>query len=488
MFKDDDAFRFRHLLIRDAAYDGLPKASRARLHEQFADWLEQHGRELSELDEITGWHLEQSLQYQRELGGEINLARVLDAAQHLHTAGRRAGTRGDVAAAMNLLERALALAPANSSLRASVCVDLAERLVDTGDLARVDELLLAAERDPDTADLARLTRFDWTIHTEPQGAFRAIEAELPALLARLEEAGDARGLAKAHMVAYQAHWLASRATAASEELRLAAEHARAAGDGGLRARALAQYVLTLLYGDADAATLAREIGALEGEDLGVYLSAFVDLGRGELRRLAGDFDAARELLQGAIDRLGLLGMGAVQGGLEQDLGQLELSAGDPQAAVAALLRSDAILARVGAQDLRSTTQALLADAYEQAGQRESARGAIELTNELSAAEDLINYVSTYMVRARLALADGDRAAAESWARSASEYARQIDMLPFKARMYLQLAPLLSVLEHHAEAVIAARTALNLYQAKGDNPGIARASALLSELHAFQTER
>ena len=32
----DDAFRFRHLLIRDAAYDALPKAERAELHERFA--------------------------------------------------------------------------------------------------------------------------------------------------------------------------------------------------------------------------------------------------------------------------------------------------------------------------------------------------------------------------------------------------------------------------------------------------------------------
>ena len=39
-FVDDEAFRFRHLLIRDAAYESLPKATRAELHEQFADWLE----------------------------------------------------------------------------------------------------------------------------------------------------------------------------------------------------------------------------------------------------------------------------------------------------------------------------------------------------------------------------------------------------------------------------------------------------------------
>ena len=39
----EDAFRFRHLLIRDAAYDSLPKAVRAELHERFADWLDEHG-------------------------------------------------------------------------------------------------------------------------------------------------------------------------------------------------------------------------------------------------------------------------------------------------------------------------------------------------------------------------------------------------------------------------------------------------------------
>ena len=39
----DDGFRFRHLLIRDAAYDALPKSARAELHERFASWLEERG-------------------------------------------------------------------------------------------------------------------------------------------------------------------------------------------------------------------------------------------------------------------------------------------------------------------------------------------------------------------------------------------------------------------------------------------------------------
>src|SRR5439155_14978403 len=49
-FAREDGFRFRHLLIRDAAYDALPKSTRAELHERFAGWLEQRGEELVELE------------------------------------------------------------------------------------------------------------------------------------------------------------------------------------------------------------------------------------------------------------------------------------------------------------------------------------------------------------------------------------------------------------------------------------------------------
>ena len=64
----DDGYRFRHLLIRDAAYDALPKAVRADLHARFADWLDEHGHSLVERDEIVGYHLEQASRYRAELG------------------------------------------------------------------------------------------------------------------------------------------------------------------------------------------------------------------------------------------------------------------------------------------------------------------------------------------------------------------------------------------------------------------------------------
>ena len=62
----EDAFRFRHLLIRDTAYEALPKSTRAELHERFADWLDAKAA-LVEQHEIIGYHLEQAAGYRREL-------------------------------------------------------------------------------------------------------------------------------------------------------------------------------------------------------------------------------------------------------------------------------------------------------------------------------------------------------------------------------------------------------------------------------------
>jgi class 3 adenylate cyclase/tetratricopeptide (TPR) repeat protein len=147
----DEAYRFRHLLIRDAAYDALPKAVRAELHERFAGWLQRQGRELVELDEVVGYHLEQAAGYKRELGQE-DAALAEQAGDRLAAAGRRALWRGDRRAASALMERALALL---GPIRQDVDLEL---------------------------DLALL---------EPTMAERAVAAE--AVAARARAGGDRRG-------------------------------------------------------------------------------------------------------------------------------------------------------------------------------------------------------------------------------------------------------------------------------------------------------
>jgi len=104
----EDGYRFRHLLIRDAAYDALPKAVRADLHARFADWLDQHGQPLVERDEIVGHHLEQAVRYRAELGQpDPDLADR--AAARLAAAGDRAVDRQDYVTGGALLQRAAEL-------------------------------------------------------------------------------------------------------------------------------------------------------------------------------------------------------------------------------------------------------------------------------------------------------------------------------------------------------------------------------------------
>jgi class 3 adenylate cyclase len=483
--RGDDAFRFRHLLIRDAAYDTLPKATRADLHEKFARWLEQAVGDIVELDEIAGWHLEQTVRYRRELGQSPDGALARDAADHLHTAGLRARERRDVPAAKQLLERALALAQEGEKRRAVIAADLAEVLVEAAEYASADQLLTEIERDPDVSGVAALTRFEWMTSVGGPDTTSTIKSGLPAILEHFARVGDERGLARAHMVAYYLHWVKAQGTAAGEELRLAAQHARNAGDDGIRERALAGYVGTLRYGRADARTTARALDAIERERPGPYLAASVDSMRGEVARRDGRLSEARRLQQRSIEGWRSLGLPELEAGYEQGLADLELSAANPTAALTALQRSDAILARLGERAIRSTTQALIAEAYCRLENTAAAVAAIELSDELGNPDDVVNFIITHAVRAQLALADGNSEAAERWARSAVDHASMTDNLVQQASSRVDLARVLAALERPEAAVREARAALDLFLAKGDRPGAKQTRALLHELGADQ---
>ena len=69
LLSGEDAYRFGHILVRDAAYRGLPKETRADLHERFAGFLvESTGERVAEYEEIIGYHLEQAFGFRMELG------------------------------------------------------------------------------------------------------------------------------------------------------------------------------------------------------------------------------------------------------------------------------------------------------------------------------------------------------------------------------------------------------------------------------------
>src|SRR5207253_1525290 len=144
----DEAFRFRHILVRDAAYASLPKEERADLHARFADWLERiAGDRLLEYEEVIAYHLEQAHHYRSELGLADELTSLLGsrAAARLRAAGTRAWARHDAPAADNLLSRAIGLLE-DGRERRKLMILLADIAFSRGDLPRARQLLTDASQ------------------------------------------------------------------------------------------------------------------------------------------------------------------------------------------------------------------------------------------------------------------------------------------------------------------------------------------------------
>ena len=307
-----------------------------------------------------------------------------------------------------------------------------------------------------------------------------IDAELPGLMAELERRGDELGLAKAHMVGFTRYWLASRATPAAAEARLAAAHARAVGDEGLRGRALAWYLATNQFGPSHVRTMAAELDEIERDAEGPYLRSFIEIGRSIVDTYLQRFDSARDWATRSIATCASQGS-SMEGWGWLHLGEVERAVGDYEAAIAAAQRGDQVLCGAGETAFRSTSQAMLSDLYERHADPDRATAAIALSDQLGAPEDVINYAITHRVRAAIALADGDLDAAERWAISAVDNAFKTDFSIRRAEAKVQLARVLSARGRTTDAIAQAREACEIYDAKGDLNGLGEAQALLDQL-------
>ena len=108
--RGEEAYRFKHVLIRDVAYAGLSKSTRALLHRRLAHWL--MGRPVAdELVEIRAYHLDEAAELVLELEGRVPAELAEDAAAVLEHAGRRAHAREANRTARRLFVRAVELEP-----------------------------------------------------------------------------------------------------------------------------------------------------------------------------------------------------------------------------------------------------------------------------------------------------------------------------------------------------------------------------------------
>jgi hypothetical protein len=235
----DQGFQFRHLLLRDATYDAIPKQARAELHELFAVWVERTaGPRLRELEEIVGWHLEQAWRYRTELGmtDQRNRRLAEAAATRLGGAGRRALGRGDLPAASKLLERAVALLPDGDPGGLELLVELADVLVSTGEFPRAEATLAqvtaaaAGRGDERLAAHARVGRRRMEVGVASDLDVAALQAETGRAIATFAEYEDQRGLAKAWGLLAALWFLRCRIAEAEAAAGQAVTHARLARD------------------------------------------------------------------------------------------------------------------------------------------------------------------------------------------------------------------------------------------------------------------
>src|SRR5262245_29020286 len=107
--KNESAYRFKHVLIRDVAYSTLTKSARANFHAGFAEWLRERAGD--ELLEIRAHHLDHAASLLAELDGAPPAELAREAAGTLEEAGRRALAREANKAARHLFLRSVELEP-----------------------------------------------------------------------------------------------------------------------------------------------------------------------------------------------------------------------------------------------------------------------------------------------------------------------------------------------------------------------------------------
>jgi class 3 adenylate cyclase/tetratricopeptide (TPR) repeat protein len=465
----DDAYRFRHLLIRDAAYDALPKATRAELHERFARWIEQHGTDLVELDEIAGYHLEQACRYRVELGLELDDGLRTDARHRLTDAGRRALARQDFAAALHLVPRAVDLVP-EGEVDVPLEIDLGDAVFFTG---RPHEafrgLTAAAERAAANGDrlgelCARLEAGIFKLYAEPSGAMAELEALIAEAEPELEAAGNDFALYIFHFARFQVANGCSRFDDAIDDLDRVMYHAQRTGLPHLVAWAMTTGSAARLYGTTpllDALAWVEQREAEFGPDwrLAGYRSAVLAmLGRfEEARPLQSDF------LQAYEERGDILNLGAH---LSQNAVTLELLAGDPVAAVASAERGIGILEEVGEQSWLSTGACWYAEALYELDRVDEAEEWARRGLELADSDDMATQVLARQVLGRVLALRGQHPEAESVAREAVTLVDATHALATQGDARRCLAEVYELAGRREDAAAAFREALERYEKKG----------------------
>jgi class 3 adenylate cyclase/tetratricopeptide (TPR) repeat protein len=470
----DDAYRFRHLLIRDAAYDALPKATRADLHRRFAGWLEQHGQNLVELEEILGYHLEQAALYLAELGQD-NRDLALAAGDRLALAGTRAVWRGDLRAATGLLQRGLALTrPYRLDVHAEAELAAALEMTDlSGAIRVVDTAIARAGVAGDEADVALLRAVGGSLRMDA-GECSADELEALAKAARplLEARGDDEGLVHVWEALGAVANMHSRLEDWANAIEQSLLHARRAGHPMVGSRALS---VPLTFGPLPASQ------ALAKLDSYIAIAGRPHPGEMSLR-------AVMLAMLGRIEEAWAVGILAAEQASEvginsgpTTLSELALIAGDWRTADEHLRNTCELLAERGATAQLSTYVALRGRVLCMLDRPDEGEQLAQKGRELCDPDDVWTQALWRQAQALVHSARGQHPEAIRLAEEAVEWWSRTDSPLRQGEASGDLAEAFEAAGRLDEAIAAWRDALDCYERKEVRPSAARVRERLAAL-------
>jgi predicted ATPase/class 3 adenylate cyclase len=487
-FADEAAYRFRHILIRDAAYQATSKKLRAELHERFADWLEQRaGERVTEYEEILGYHLEQAYRYREQLGPADTAADGLAvrAAELLASAAEKAFARGDMRAAANLYGRAVPLLSGTAERRLELLPAFSEALLDSGDLRRAinvaSEAIEKAGAESPIHARAVIVRLLCEWRTDFGSAKRRATEEIERAIRVLERAGDQAWLARAWRLKAFLHDLVDDWEGSVSLLRRAAYHAQAAGDRLEEARDRSLLTGASVWGPVpveEGIAECQEVLGVGSDVLAAKANTLANMAVYEA--MACRFDEARRLLAEAralFEELGLTVDAAV---VAQNAGYAELLAENPAAAVDALRGGIEMLAPTGERANLSYLAGLLAEALRRQGCEADAATCIEEAREAAASDDVVSQLAWRLPHAKILSKRGDIELAFAVAHEGlaiSEHWTHV----MRADALAALGEVAAAGGRRDEAISAFEQALRLHEAKGNRAAAKQIRAALKSV-------
>jgi class 3 adenylate cyclase/tetratricopeptide (TPR) repeat protein len=491
--ESDDRLRFHHVLVRDVAYAGMPKAERARLHERLADWLENSaGERIGEVEEIVAYHLEQAYHYRVRLNPADRNALDLAsrAAELLESAARRAGAHEDMEAAAKLLHRATELLPRHDPTRVQRLLQLGETLRWVRSFGQAAAVLVEA------VECARAVGdrgVEWSARLEQSLVRRfhttdwmeQARSDAEDAIAECEQLGYDPGLVKAWRVLGAVEGNLLHIAAAEQAFERALVYARRSGNERAEREILGVLGELAIYGPTPVNDAIRIVeGHLRLARVKGYPHWEANCCEclAVARAMLGAVGEARALIAEA--RTVRAEFGLPDTGAAAASAAVEALAGSAAAAEREYRTAQRLYEETGSVGQASTMTLELALLLCLQGRDKEALELTDLVEEWTTSDELDIQVLWRRARAKaLAGAGGDIDEAERLSREAVEFATATDDLNLHGDALIDLAELLSVSDHGGEAVAVIEEALRLYERKGNLVSSGRARALLDTLGA-----